>query len=1057
MQLNRLSFLLYVVCTIAQTTIAIAEPLRVAVTPFHSENEDYQAAEKGAEYAMMFFTGALEVEGIQMIERGDQSPLWDELSLSGSEMAIAWDNVDLVVRGRFENLKSGIAFFWPYTLKLEVIDVTNADVLLTVKLEKKGNGRHDPIGEALVKQAPVLLREAIARRQLLKKTPRFFPMFFTNVSSNDRLDNFELDFKSILTESLESRKIRMKSLSFGGSEDALEEQTLNWLGFTDIDQSGKWRQVADYFLWGEYAEVPSDKTQQQEDIRVKATIHWLAKDGTTGSVTEIFRVGDFEKGVKNLSSKIPGNPVTKQDSGERDGAKIVSDLLFERAMPFLYKDLQHVLENDPEIDDKLMVRFSFLMNNYARRLIFTSCLFDPENLNKQYALFHCGEGSDNPVLNGRRIRRMETWLAAASQAPGKQRMPKAALGTITAERFALTREGWWYPARSTNRPPADYQTAESTDRFIQLMTGVTAILGEDNTQKRKNTGVTVNGNSRTKAGGYADRYVSNLFFNVINSDWITPNQKIQIFKLTWSLVPDSQRQDFLTWEKKRIDRLVKEVGPEKWEEAVTTPSLVFHPSSLKSPEPPSATPPNKTPISRRPRPRYFLIESDSQTRSQPFSASPQVIADARSGKFSIHSIRKLSPHQILVAGRLLETPPSERLYESIKVYDTTYPKRNLTWASFGNHNGVFPPKPPHYEPVIKLPGIFSKIKKLQWSSGEKWGVGLAYDKESTAKSIDGTFYDLFRIIQIATDGTFIADLSPPDLNLIKNTRSAIRLADDRWVILIGIRDDKVDLNYRELAKKEWRARTISVPERNENPYYADKLHSRFMTLACNKWIFYCRINDAFLTTVTSDNIFRLDQVYSAIIDRNVSRIRKSLAKQKLGESEIERAVAAWKFSVEDVTTTNDRVFLLHPGGVSSFDPSELEKGDLKIDHLDFREQRLSLYEDGRVTWQARQSHRATGEWGDTWLWLADDYSKSSYRSTQRMFFIDRTEMKLDGILELSKLQLRSLEMVTMKDSVFFTYDRPFRRPLSGKKPIPSKSLIQYRREELFKAAGKPIQ
>lgn len=1040
------------VCTILLTVVANADPVKIAVTPFHAESDSPLVAQTGADYAMMFFTGALEVEEVEMVERDPGSPLWDELRRGEGDWNTAWAGADIVVRGRMESTGNFNPLF-PYRIKVEIVDVTNAAILNVLTLEKNRDNNEKSIGLALLEKAPSLLRDALKRHGQLKKAPRVVPLFFTNRSPNDRLENYELDFKSIVKETLGSNDSQLEPLFFGGSEEAIEEQTLNWLGFTEEDRSGDWKNVADYFIWGEFSEVESDEFQAPGDVQVKATIQWLGRDETTGEVNGSFRIKDFKEGVARLVESLPDAPVPPGDSPGTGTSKRISDLLFERALPLLYDDLRETLTGDPKTEDYLTNRFKEVENDYAKELIFASCLFDPIAPRKQFAFLHFSEGSRNPVFNARIINRIETWLARASRVAPEKRMPRAAAANLLEERIRLSRHSWWKPARYPSTPVASYQTEDSIERFLRLMDTVTRNLGEDNVQEARTTGVKIDGRVVSKSNGYADRFASSILFDLVASKWMSTEHKARLFELAWRLVPEGERADFLTWKKEQITRLADEVGTAKWEAIVKSPALVVTRDETGASRPANTAMPDSPSKDQR---RRFTIPAKPaairQSFRDRFRLSRSIHEDFRREGFVGRSVRQITPHQIVIEGKLEGRKDLPPWHNYAMVNDPSGSNREFAWAFFGRSAHPFlqgERSNRNHRRLVEVPALFHTYRRQQWSSDRKWAVRLDSHVDDS-RTVDTSSIDLFRLIKIDPRGKEIEDLSPPDLNLIKNTTNRVVLVEDRWIVLIGFGEHRFEINRLDLSTGKWLTGNISIPDFAGNPHLDEKLYDEGAIVPCGKWIFIARRNSGVLFNVESGKTFPHDPLYDRIVQRELARIRRSLENEALDEAELKRTIDQWKFSIEGISVTGDQIYLLHTGGIAGFTPPGLESGNLEMRHLDFREQSVTFKTGGEISWRGAQGNQCLAEVGSHWIWLVSE------TACDRFFIIDREKMTLIGSVDLEgRVPRWSSEMFAVGDSVFLSFEGKRKKLESDGAPIPTRILTRFSLEDLLKVARAP--
>lgn len=1052
---------------IFHSAVALADPVRVAITPFHAESNSPLVAEMGEGYAMMFFTGALGVDGVEMVERDPGSPLWNELPLGEAGLTTEWEGVDIVVRGRLESKASNFNPLFPYTLKLEFIDVTNAAILETIKFEKKDRRDEKRIGESLVGQASNLLQAAIDRHRLLQQSTRIVPLFFFNNSPNERLENFELDFGSIVEETLRHEQSPLVPLFFGGGEEAIEEQSLNWLGFTKEDRTDSWKNVADYFIWGEFAEVDSEEFQNTEQVRVEATIFWLGRDETNGEVSDTFRVADFKEGVSKMVAKLPDTPIPPGISSGNGTAKRIADLLLERAMPLLNDDLREILTHNPETEELLTSRISEIENSYAKNLIFASCLFDPADPGKQYAMLHFGEGSKNPALNARRIDRVESWLANSENIPPEKHLPRAASANLLEERIRLSRHSWWKPAGHPTAPVASYQTEDSIERFVRLMDRVTVMLGQENVQKVRNTTLTIGANSASKMNGYADRFLSGILFDLIWADWMKTEHKARLFALAWRLIPQGERRDFLAWKKKEIDKLTEQIGEGEWQRILQTPSLVEtrDPSNPTQPASPAHSNPSKT------KPQTFVFPGKPRPTRQALRdrlrLSKGIEKDFESQGFVAQEVRMIRPGQLIVRGKYageIEGVTPWRPYYMVSDGSAKVPPPFLEpglpgfpgefrWATFGRrfeHPFHQLESSPDRRSLVLLPGIFEAQRKQQWSSDGRWAVRLDYQVDDE-QSVDTSGLDLFRLIQVDPEGEEIADLSPPDLNLIKNTSDRIVIVEDRWIVLIGYATDRFEINRLDLSDKSWQTRNITIPDLENQAHLDEDLPPGRSIVACGKWVFIGRGNSGVIFNIKSGTTLTLDKLYSSIIDRELARMRKVIESKGLNDRDLNRAIDAWKFAVDTISVYGEEIFLLHTGGLASFKPADLETGELNLRHLDFRDQSLRFNSEGGPSWRIYPRHRCETEVGKHWIWLARD------SRGERFYLFDRENLTLDGTVDLvDRLPYGRSEMHALGDSIYLTYEGKRKELKFETHPVPSIVISRLSTEELMKAAKPPI-
>ncbi|MEM9283592.1 MAG: hypothetical protein AAGA96_17355 [Verrucomicrobiota bacterium] len=353
------------------------------------------------------------------------------------------------------------------------------------------------------------------------------------------------------------------------------------------------------------------------------------------------------------------------------------------------------------------------------------------------------------------------------------------------------------------------------------------------------------------------------------------------------------------------------------------------------------------------------------------------------------------------------------------MYDAENPFLKFDWVRF--ENSLYArEKDRSYRSLIESK-LLASSRAIPWSSDETWGVAI---ESVTRRSAFNTARFLFRVVLVSPEGQEIEDISPDDLELISNTKDKIVLFKDRWVALMDWEEEQVDLNFCEIADKNWRSQRLSLPVVNEQPNYCEQLHPwERINIACGKWLYLSIHNKALLWNVESNETVRLDRIYSDIVARNLRRIRTELLNQKLPEAEIDSAVQAWEFSIRSVSSFADRIYLFHSAGVSSFDPSGISEGDPDIQHLDLHDQEFKVYKDKKTAWRASDYHTASIEMGDLWVVMIQSWDVSYPQRSRKILLIDRREMKAIGTVFLS-ISIAPEQLVSVQDSLFIMFRKP---------------------------------
>ncbi|MEO1237647.1 MAG: hypothetical protein AAFX76_12740, partial [Planctomycetota bacterium] len=320
-------------------SVVVAEPLTVArlacqlgveVLPQESEAEGLLTA--------------LDVEllaagrGVRLVERGEIEAVLGELTLgrlAGAPgfSAVALAGADFVLSPRldFEADPDAADDRGVWTLTVDVIDPASADVMGRVVESPPGRLAAGP-GEridlkGLAQRVTAALNEAASQRRRTADWTRLGVLFFGNVTDgSSRLDGLG---GALLEGFGEDSPERIRVLRFPRVADSRDEQLLGLSGLTD--RGARWRDVVDWWVWGEYEEVDWEgKSKDEATVRVRATV-WDGRSDPVEVVVEAVgeRVDGLPSRLRDRVVAVVSDPA--RGEGEAVSATTVAERLVGRA------------------------------------------------------------------------------------------------------------------------------------------------------------------------------------------------------------------------------------------------------------------------------------------------------------------------------------------------------------------------------------------------------------------------------------------------------------------------------------------------------------------------------------------------------------------------------------------------------------------------------------------------------------------------------------------------------------------------------------------------------
>jgi hypothetical protein len=239
-----------------------ADLTRIAILPFRPEEPTLKLKKEGESIADYLQGKLNDFPNVEWVDRENLDQLLSEAELEftssngqGSVELGRLLKADVLLHGQIGPLDIPSQYHGSEQVTLEVIDLTNADVLAYDKIEWKQLGSLDGTRlDQIASAARKLLAKALVKRQRQAHHLTLAPVFFTNSSTSTRLDLWESNSISILQNAADSFP-NIKILRFPGTEHARQEQSLALLGLTATDPLA-WQKTAQIYLWGSYHEIP---------------------------------------------------------------------------------------------------------------------------------------------------------------------------------------------------------------------------------------------------------------------------------------------------------------------------------------------------------------------------------------------------------------------------------------------------------------------------------------------------------------------------------------------------------------------------------------------------------------------------------------------------------------------------------------------------------------------------------------------------------------------------------------------------------------------------------
>ena len=152
-----------------------------------------------------------------------------------------------------------------WTLRLDVIDPAKADVLATTE---GGVALDDVDADAWARRLSDALAEADAALAAARGKTTLAVLFFANVTGTERLDAYHDHLGDALRDGDEET---LRVLRFPQIAASQGEQQLALAGLTS--DPGRWREVADWWVWGEYRELDWEgEAFEDVTVEVAATV-----------------------------------------------------------------------------------------------------------------------------------------------------------------------------------------------------------------------------------------------------------------------------------------------------------------------------------------------------------------------------------------------------------------------------------------------------------------------------------------------------------------------------------------------------------------------------------------------------------------------------------------------------------------------------------------------------------------------------------------------------------------------------------------------------------------
>lgn len=360
---------------------ATAYPVqRVVLIDFSSNDSSYRSAQAAVEFSALLQAKLTGMKNIEWVERSQLETAEDELNLAaGGYISPStalhlgkFVKADLLVTGRFISNQHR-------ELDMEVIDLDHADVLAELSMPIHG-ATNAPLKVVMadVETAARNLENAFQsvrqKSAQIKKQIIIAPLFFANTSRSRRLDFFENELQTAISNTMSSHNLHV--LRFPRAKAAAGESELVLAGLVEQDPAA-WQKVADIYVWGRYEEVkPGQFTFQDTPVRFTLSI-W---DGSAEikTITQTAKVSELPQLKERLVEQIlrAARRYKKHPIGEEVRHQVSRQLLLRACnIQTLFKPEAYTFPPSSLLDTKQGQQ----LWRYQVKLLTTAYFFSPES------------------------------------------------------------------------------------------------------------------------------------------------------------------------------------------------------------------------------------------------------------------------------------------------------------------------------------------------------------------------------------------------------------------------------------------------------------------------------------------------------------------------------------------------------------------------------------------------------------------------------------------------------------------------------------------------------
>ncbi len=346
-----------------------------AVLPFSVVDSPERNRGVAADFSATVQNLLLADSGFVWIERGEIDAALEEIGLSAGGFTSAatairaggWLGADFLVYAeiRTDGLPKPV-------LNLQVMQPLRAELLAQANVELASPAFSGRIVWILrdAENVAKAIREALAtagNRVAAQQGRRIVaPLYFKNTGAHSRVSFVEERLQAAIQAEAEKPDATIYALRFPAAREASEEAELALLGLTN---PGRWAEVADLYVWGEFREIEAEADFNRNPLEVSISVwNGIGEPETIG-----FRstVGEAAALAAEIAARIATEAGQRGADFSEDRRAAVSEDLLRRA-----EEVGTRIGRNPDFIRSAAGRHLY---SYQLKLLETALFFDPAN------------------------------------------------------------------------------------------------------------------------------------------------------------------------------------------------------------------------------------------------------------------------------------------------------------------------------------------------------------------------------------------------------------------------------------------------------------------------------------------------------------------------------------------------------------------------------------------------------------------------------------------------------------------------------------------------------